>query len=165
MPNDVTFSLYFITHVFVWIRKQRSQEEQPYIARLANLFNDFPSPPPFLSLSPSPSPTCTIWTRSRLLRAYLSKMAESVYCFFWLYCVTTVTPFIERSERSNSGYAIKPKNSKRQSNTKMQWNTLQVSLFYSFHLRKSKVKRLIAFADFGNIYFSYKVSYIFNDRL
>ena len=21
-----------------------------------------------------------------------------VYCFFWLYCVTTVTPFIERSE-------------------------------------------------------------------
>ena len=21
-----------------------------------------------------------------------------VYCFFWLYCITTVTPFIERSE-------------------------------------------------------------------
>ena len=39
MPNYVTFSLHFITHVFVWIRKQRSQEEQPYItiARLANL--------------------------------------------------------------------------------------------------------------------------------
>ena len=37
MPNDVTFSLHFITHVFVRIRKQRSQEEQPYIARLANL--------------------------------------------------------------------------------------------------------------------------------
>ena len=34
---------------------------------------------------------------------------------FWLCCVTTVTPFIEQSdstsfyERSNSGYAIKPK--------------------------------------------------------
>ena len=28
---------------------------------------------------------------------------------------------------------------KRQTNTKTQWNTLQVSLFYSFHLRKSKV--------------------------
>ena len=22
-----------------------------------------------------------------------------VYCFFWLHCVTTVTPFIERSEK------------------------------------------------------------------
>ena len=31
MPNDVTFSLHFITHVFVRIRKQRSQEEQPYM--------------------------------------------------------------------------------------------------------------------------------------
>ena len=43
-----------------------------------------------------------------------------VLLFFWLCCVTAVTPFIERSEgwslrsgrdyeRSNSGYAIKPK--------------------------------------------------------
>ena len=31
IPNDITFSLDFIPHVFVWIRKQRSQEEQPYI--------------------------------------------------------------------------------------------------------------------------------------
>ena len=31
MPNDVTFSLQFITHVFIRIRKQRSQEEQPHI--------------------------------------------------------------------------------------------------------------------------------------
>ena len=39
----------------------------------------------------------------------------------------------------NSGYAIKPKKSvKRQTDTKTQWNTLQVTLFYSFHLRKSK---------------------------
>ena len=43
-------------------------------------------------------------------------------------------------EVSNSGYAIKPKKSvKRQTDTKTQWNTLQVSLLYSFHLRKSKV--------------------------
>ena len=68
-----------------------------------------------------------------------------VLLFFWLYCVTTVTPFITQS---NSGYAIKPKKtSKRQSTTKMQWNTLQVSLFYSFHLRKSKVERYLVFAD------------------
>ena len=33
-------------------------------------------PRPFL-LSPSPSPLGTLWTRSRLPRAYLSKMAES----------------------------------------------------------------------------------------
>ena len=33
-------------------------------------------PRPFL-LSPSPSPSGTLWTRSRLPRAYLSKMAES----------------------------------------------------------------------------------------
>ena len=61
---------------------------------------------------------------------------------FWLYCVTTVTPFLERTfyERSNSGYAIKPKKSvKRQTDTETQWNTLQVSLLYSLHLRKSKV--------------------------
>ena len=44
-------------------------------------------------------------------------------------------------EKSNSGYAIKPKKTvKRQTDTKTQWNTLQVSLFfYPFHLRKSKV--------------------------
>ena len=48
--------------------------------------------------------------------------------------VTSLTLFYERS---NSGYAIKPKKTvKRQTDTKMQWNTLQVSLFYSFHLRK-----------------------------
>ena len=33
-------------------------------------------PRPFL-LSPSPSPSGTLWTCSRLVRAYLSKMAES----------------------------------------------------------------------------------------
>ena len=32
-----------------------------------------------------------------------------VLLVFWLYCVTTVTPFIERS-----GYAIKPKKKKKQ---------------------------------------------------
>ena len=54
---------------------------------------------------------------------------------------------------SNSGYAIKPKkNSKRQSDTKTQWNTLQVSLFYSIHLRKSKVLRYLACADLSNIF-------------
>ena len=31
IPNDVTFSLDFTAHVFVWIRKQRLLEEQPYI--------------------------------------------------------------------------------------------------------------------------------------
>ena len=36
MPNDVTFSLHFITHVFVRIRKQRSQQEQPYIKDINN---------------------------------------------------------------------------------------------------------------------------------
>ena len=36
MPDDVTFSLHFITHVFVRIRKQRSQEEQPYITIMYN---------------------------------------------------------------------------------------------------------------------------------
>ena len=35
--------------------------------------------------------------------------------------------------------AKKKKTVKRQTDTKTQWNTLQVSLFYSFHLRKSKV--------------------------
>ena len=39
MPNDVTFSLHFITHVFVRIRKQRSQEEQPYTPYIAGLAN------------------------------------------------------------------------------------------------------------------------------
>ena len=49
-------------------------------------------------------------------------------------------PFTSFYERNNSGYAIKPKKSvKRQTDTKTQWNTMQVSLFYSFHLRKSKV--------------------------
>ena len=51
-----------------------------------------------------------------------------------------VTAFTSFCERSNSGYAIKPKTPvKRQTDTKMQWNTLQVRLLYSFHLRKSKV--------------------------
>ena len=42
-------------------------------------------------------------------------------------------------ERSNSGYAIKPKQKtvKRQADTEKQWNTSQVSLFYSFHWRKN----------------------------
>ena len=44
--------------------------------------------------------------------------------FLALLGVTTVTPLIER-----------------QTDTKMQWNTLQVSLLYSFHLRKSKFRR------------------------
>ena len=34
----------------------------------------------------------------------------------------------------------------------MPWNILQVTLFYSFHLRKSKVQRYLAFADLGNIF-------------
>ena len=56
-------------------------------------------------------------------------------------------------ERSNSGFAVKPKKSvKRQADTQTQWNTLQVSLFYSFHLRKSKVQRYLAFADLSNIF-------------
>ena len=41
---------------------------------------------------------------------------------------------------------------KRQTDTKTQWNTLQVSLFYSFHLRKSKVWSYLAFADLSNIF-------------
>ena len=36
MPNDVTFSLHFIRHVFVRIRKQRSLEEQPHITKINN---------------------------------------------------------------------------------------------------------------------------------
>ena len=31
MPNDITFLLHFITHMFVRLRKQRSQKEQPCI--------------------------------------------------------------------------------------------------------------------------------------
>ena len=60
-----------------------------------------------------------------------------------------------RNERiSNSGYAKKAKKTvKRQTDTKTQWNTLQLSRFYSFHLRKSKVQRYLAFADFSNIFF------------
>ena len=34
----------------------------------------------------------------------------------------------------------------------MQWNRLQVRLFYSFHLRKSKVQSYFAFADLSNIF-------------
>ena len=41
---------------------------------------------------------------------------------------------------------------KRQTDTKTQWNTLQVSLFYSIHLRKSKVLRYLACADLSNIF-------------
>ena len=37
MPNDVTFSLHFITHVFARMRKQRSQQEQPYITKINNV--------------------------------------------------------------------------------------------------------------------------------
>ena len=47
-------------------------------------------------------------------------------------------PFTSFHERSNNGYAKKPKKPvKRQTDTKAQWNTLQVSRFYSFHLRMS----------------------------
>ena len=71
-------------------------------------------------------------------------------CFFFgggrgLYCVTTVTPFIEQTD------------------TKTQWNILQVSLFYSFHLRKSKVQRYLAFADLRNIFLIQSILY--NGRL
>ena len=63
------------------------------------------------------------------------------------------TKYTSFYERINSGYAIKPKKSvKRQTDTKTQWNTLQLSLFYSFHLRKSKVYRSLAFADLSNIF-------------
>ena len=42
---------------------------------------------------------------------------------------------------------------KQQTDIKTQWNTLQVSLFYSFHLGKSKVlKRYLAFADLSKIF-------------
>ena len=34
----------------------------------------------------------------------------------------------------------------------MQWNTLQVSLFYSIRLRKSKVLPYLAYADLSNIF-------------
>ena len=34
--NDVTFPLYFIIHVFLRIRMQRSQEEQPYRTTIDN---------------------------------------------------------------------------------------------------------------------------------
>ena len=51
------------------------------------------------------------------------------------------------------------KSCKRQRNTKMQWNTSQVSLFYSFHLRKSKVKRYLAFADLRNIFLIQRLLY------
>ena len=65
-------------------------------------------------------------------------------------CYSAVTSFYEKS---NSGQAIKPKKSvKRQTDTKTQWNSLQVSLFYSFHLRKSKVKRYLAFSDLSNMF-------------
>ena len=38
-----------------------------------------------------------------------------------------------RSIYSNNGYAIKPKKPvRRQADTETQWNTSQVSLFYSF---------------------------------
>ena len=36
IPNDVTFSLHFIKHAFVRIRKQRSQKGQPYITTMYN---------------------------------------------------------------------------------------------------------------------------------
>ena len=41
----------------------------------------------------------------------------------------------------------------------MQWNTLQVSLFYSFHLRKSKFYRYLAFADLSNIFLIQSLSW------
>ena len=49
--------------------------------------------------------------------------------------------------------AIKPKETvKLQTDTKTQRNILLVSLFYSFHSRKSKVQRYSAFADLSNIF-------------
>ena len=51
----------------------------------------------------------------------------SFYWCFWLYCVTTVTPFIER--RSNSGYVIKPKKSvKRQTEVTLKLNAVRADL-------------------------------------
>ena len=54
---------------------------------------------------------------------------------FWLYCITTVLKTKSSYEGSNSGYTIKPKKKtvKRQPDTETQWNTSQVSPFYSFH--------------------------------
>ena len=47
------------------------------------------------------------------------------------------TSFTSFYEKSNSGYAIKPKKPvKRQTDTKTQWNTLQVSLFLSLSFKK-----------------------------
>ena len=53
---------------------------------------------------------------------------------------------------------------KRQTDTKTQWNTLQVSLFYPFHLRKSYVQRYLAFADLSNMFLIQSLLY-FNGRL
>ena len=65
-------------------------------------------PRPFL-LSPSPfSHGYYMDSLQTSARLFIQDGGVSLL-FFWLYCVTTVTPFIERSERSNSGYAIKPK--------------------------------------------------------
>ena len=63
---------------------------------------------------------------------WLSSSACDHCCAYQLIWIMTV---------SNSGYAIKLKKKtvKRQTDTKTQWNTLQVSLFYSLHLRKNKV--------------------------
>ena len=56
-----------------------------------------------------------------------------VFWCFWPYCVTTVTPFHLFYERSNSGYAIKPKTPvKRQTDTKIQGNTFFLHFFFIF---------------------------------
>ena len=58
--------------------------------------------------------------------------------FFWLYCITTVTPFIRRYyEGSNSGYGIK-KPVNRQADTETRWNISQVFL-WSFISFKEKL--------------------------
>ena len=49
--------------------------------------------------------------------------------------VTVVTPLgKKKNKKQKTKKTVKP-----QTDTKTQWNTLQVSPFYSFHLRKNKV--------------------------
>ena len=76
---------------------------------------------------------CWIWISAKKT-AFLLRLVQDPDRSKW-------PAFTSFYERSNSGYAIKPKKtSKRQSNTKMQMNTLQVSLLYLFHLRKGSVQ-------------------------
>ena len=65
---------------------------------------------------------------------------------FWLFVVLLVFLVLLRNHcYSMKGVTVvtqesqKKQTVKRQTDTKMQWNTSKISLFYSFHLRKIKV--------------------------